>query len=103
MVKIVHDPSRVLRRHAHGRLEDVEDLQLTLHVAEVLPQPADVGIIGDDHTRDLGQGHHREKGCGGGRAETEDPEDLPPMIQIVTEKINVLISSRIAPIETTAG
>lgn len=102
VVKIVHDLSHLLRRHAHDRLEDVEDRLPTLRVAEVL-HPASVVIIGGDHIRGLYRCHHRGKGCGSARAEIEDLEDLLPLIQMFTEEINVLISSRIAPIETTAG
>jgi hypothetical protein len=102
-VKIVHDLTRVLRRHAHDRLEDVEGRRPTLRAAEVHHCPANVVIIEGDHIRGLCQGHRRGKGCGGARAETVDPEDLPPLIQMFTEEINVLISSRIAPPETTAG
>ena len=103
MVKIVHDLCHVLRRHAHDRLEDVEDHRLTLRVAEEDHRPARVIATGDGHIRDLCQGRHRGKGYGSARAETEDLKDLPPLMQMFTEKINVLISSRIAPIETTAG
>ena len=103
MVKIVHDLSHVLKRHAHDRLEDVEDRHLTLPVAEVLQRATGVCILGDDHFRGLCQGHRRGKGCGNGRAETEDLEDLLPLIRLFTEELSVLISSRIAPIETTAG
>ena len=103
VVKIVHDLTHVLTRHAHDRLEDVEGHHPTLRIAEVHRRPASVVIIEGDHIRGLCQGHHRGKGCGGARAETVDPEDLPPLIQMFTEEINVLISSRIAPIETTAG
>ena len=103
MVKIVRDQSHVLRRHAHDRLEDVEDHHPTLRVAEVDHHPASLVIIGDGHIHNLCQGHRRRKGCGSARAETENLEDLPPLIQMFTKEINVLISSRIAPIETTAG
>ena len=103
VVKIVHDPTHVLRRHAHDRLEDVEGHHPTLRIAEVHRRPASVVTIEGDHIRGLCRGHHQGKGCGGAKAETVDPEDPPPLIQMFTEEINVLISSRIAPIETTAG
>jgi hypothetical protein len=103
VVKIVHGLSHVLRRHAHDRLEDAEDRHPSLRVAEVHRRLASVVIIGDDHIRDLYQDHHQGKGCGSIRTETEDLEDLPPLMQMFTKEKNVLISSRIAPIETTVG
>lgn len=103
MVKIVHDLSHVLRRHAHDRLEDVEGHQTTLRVVEVHHRLGSGITIGDGHIHDRCHGPHRGKGCGSARAEKEDLEDLPPLIQMFTEEINVLISSRIAPIEMTAA
>jgi hypothetical protein len=102
VVKFVHDPFLVLRRHAHDRLEDGEGRHPILRTAEVPHHPESFDIIGDDHIHDLYQGHRRGKGCGSARAEIENLEDLPPLMQMFKEKINVLISSRIAPIAMTA-
>jgi len=102
-VKIVHDLSHVLTRHAHDRLEDVEGFHPTLRVVEADHRLASFAIIGDGLIHDLCHGHHQGKGHGSARAEKEDLEDLPPLIQMFTEEINVLISSRIAPIEMTAA
>jgi hypothetical protein len=57
-VKIVHDLSHVLRRHAHDRLEDAEGHHPTLHVVEVHHRLASVIAIGDGHIHDPCQGHH---------------------------------------------